>query len=332
MFKKIAIFAIIALVACQTDDEQFSKFLKYVLHQGKNYENLHEFKLRFEIFKSNLEFIEFRTVETLSPFMDLTKEEFSARYLSNFDEAAFEEQRKNFKTYEPTETNADELVDWRDKGVVAPIKNQGQCGSCWAFSAVSTLETQNALTNGLTAGKVLTLSEQQLVDCDTTSHGCEGGLMDNAFNYIKSNDGIETDKVYPYTAADGKCKAVSALSSAKVDTIVDLKSEKDMINAVQTVGVISVAMNANTLQYYQAGDVLKDSIVKCNPLGLNHGVNIVGVDVKEKVWIFRNSWGTGWGDKGYFKVAITGSNYGVCGINRFPSYATVVKKSSSFIA
>lgn len=336
MFKQIIILAIIAMTACQADDVHFSTFLKYVQHKGKNYENLHEFKLRFEIFKSNLELIEFSTVEILSPFMDLTKDEFAKRYLSSFDIEQYEEQRKSFQEYVFSENSSNDLnVDWRVQGVVAPIKNQGQCGSCWAFSAVATIESQNALTNGLVAGKVVTLSEQQLVDCDKTSHGCNGGLMDLAFEYIIKNAGIESDIVYPYNAKDGKCKAVTALSVVKVDKIVDLKNEKEMKDAVRNVGPISVAMNADTLQFYQRGQVLNDSASKCSPDGLNHGVNIVGIEQTTNGngnWIFRNSWGVAWGDDGYFRVAISGTVAGVCGINRFPSYATAVKRSSSFIA
>lgn len=140
-----------------------------------------------------------------------------------------------------------DTVDWRPKNLVTPVKNQGQCGSCWAFSAVAGLEGQHAKATG----KLVSLSEQNLVDCSTPegNQGCNGGLMDSAFQYIKKNNGIDTEASYPYEAENDKCRFNNATVGATLKSYVDIKSgdENALKEAVATVGPISVAIDAGTI-------------------------------------------------------------------------------------
>jgi len=220
-------------------------------------------------------------------------------------------------------------VDWRGK-LVTPVKNQGECGSCWTFSAVVALEGQYAkLTETL-----LELSEQDLVDCvkdqtlpgssDTCCFGCEGGLMDYAFQHIKDNqNGVHaTESAYPYTGTDSGACAFSrtkAFNDAKVTGFVDLNSEDEMQDALANVGPISVAVNANIFWQLYGGGVLNP--VSCPPR-LDHGVAVVGYGTDgDDYWIIKNSWGDTWGEEGFMRL-VRGTN--ACGIaNGPPSYPTM---------
>ena len=213
-------------------------------------------------------------------------------------------------------------VDWRDKGAVTPIKNQGQCGSCWSFSATGSLEGQHFLKKG----QLVSLSEQNLVDCSTTygNHGCKGGLMDNAFRYIKANGGIDTEESYPYQAHNEICRFKRADVGATVDGYTDIPRENELAltQAIQEIGPISVAMDASksTFHYYHAG-VYSDPT--CSSTKLDHGVLAVGFgsDLGDEYYIVKNSWGTVWGLDGYFLIARNSGN--MCGLATQASYPLV---------
>ncbi|CAF0720018.1 unnamed protein product [Brachionus calyciflorus] len=196
-------------------------------------------------------------------------------------------------------------IDWRTKGYVTPVKDQGMCGSCWAFSANAALEGQIFKKNG----KLVDLSEQNLVDCSKNDEnmGCNGGYMESAYKYIINNDGIESTQTYPYEGKDAQCRFKSDRVGAKMSNIVRLPSgnETALTEAVENIGPIAVAMDASRLsfQFYSTG-IYHDP--HCSPVNLNHGVTVVGYGSQGKgldYYIVKNSWGETWGDKGYVLMA-----------------------------
>jgi len=218
-----------------------------------------------------------------------------------------------------------ETVDWRNKNAVTPIKNQGQCGSCWAFSAVAGIEGQHALKTG----KLVSLSEQNLVDCSGPegNMGCNGGLMDQAFLYVEKNKGIDTETAYPYKAEDEQCVYQAKSVGAKVTGYTDVKSgdETSLQSAVATTGPISVAIDASsfTFQFYSTG-VYDDKQCGNQPGNLDHGVTAVGYGTQDGTpyWLVKNSWDTTWGQKGYILMSRNKDNQ--CGIATMASFPTGV--------
>lgn len=215
-----------------------------------------------------------------------------------------------------------EKMDWREKGYVTPVKNQAQCGSCWAFSATGSLEGQHFRKYN----KLVSLSEQNLVDCSQAegNHGCHGGNMDAAFEYIKKNDGVDTEESYPYTAKDGECRFKKADVGATDRGFVNIPrdSEDHLLRAAATVGPISVAIDASqmTFRMYKQGVYVDE---KCSSTHLDHGVLVVGFGSEDgrEYWLVKNSWGESWGDKGYIRMARNHNN--MCGIATQASYPIV---------
>lgn len=221
-------------------------------------------------------------------------------------------------TEEEYESLKSSSKDWVKEGKVTAVKNQGQCGSCWSFSTTGSVEGNYAINSG----KLVSLSEQKLVDCDTVDHGCSGGLMDNAFNWIKSNGGLPTEASYPYTAANGNCKKVDSVVTITGHTDVTSGDEKALLTAVDKQPVsIAIEADQSVFQSYRSG-VIKGS-AGCGTQ-LDHGVLIVGYGTENGVdyWKVKNSWGETWGDEGYVKLE-RGKN--VCGISQQPSYPTGAK-------
>lgn len=211
-------------------------------------------------------------------------------------------------------------IDWRDHNVVLPVKDQGLCGSCWAFSAASNIESQLALATG----GLESLSEEELVDCVSADYGCDGGWPDDAFEYIKVN-GITTESLYNYTAGiglAGKCKTLNQYQYiTKIARYVDIPNDEgQMLAYLKEHGPISVALDANTFQSYKTGIV-----TDCVSDRIDHAVLIVGYapvnGTYPAYWIIRNSWGINWGENGYIRVAF-GSNQ--CLITNKPSSSVII--------
>ncbi|KAG2331726.1 hypothetical protein Bca4012_018719 [Brassica carinata] len=284
---------------------------------------------RFNVFKHNVRHIHETNKKEkpyklkLNKFGDMTTEEFRRSYAgSNIKHhRMLKGERRATGKFMYANVNAlPTSVDWRKNGAVTPVKNQGQCGSCWAFSTVVAVEGINQIrTKQLTS-----LSEQELVDCDTNeNHGCSGGLMDLAFEFIKEKGGLTSELVYPYQASDETCdknKENAPVVSIDGHENVPENSEDDLMKAVANQPV-SVAIDAGSsdFQFYSEGVFTG----RCGT-ELNHGVAAVGYGTTidgTKYWIVKNSWGEEWGEKGYIRMQ-RGIRHkeGLCGIAMEASY------------
>jgi C1A family cysteine protease len=280
---------------------------------------------RKTVFEANVAFIETENAKEntytlgVNQFSHLTIEEFKAQYTGGKGGSALSSDDAYLGEMEIGEIASD--VDWStDRSVVNPVKDQGQCGSCWAFSAVGTVESAYALA----AGKLGSYAEQQLVDCDTTggSQGCTGGFNQYGISYIGST-GVAAESSYPYTATDGSCRASSVSKALSAGSVTGYKSVGKNNAALQSAlnsAPISITVNAdNSWQSYRSGVLSKS----CGIFGqIDHAVIAVGYDSSADTFKIRNSWGSSWGEAGYVRINNAVSNP-YCVYNTAPFIAQV---------
>lgn len=257
----------------------------------------------------------------INEYSDLTMEEYRKQLLGvRLPDSPFNLTARVERFFSQNLTVPD-TVDWRTKGYVTPVKNQGQCGSCWAFSSTGSLEGQNFKKTG----QLISLSEQNLVDCSRGfgNAGCNGGWMSNAFKYIASQGGIDTEGAYPYQGIDAQCRFKTSGIGAKCTGYLSPTpgDENALMAAVATVGPVSVAIDANHQSFFQyRGGLYNEPACTAN---VDHAVLVVGYGTYQgqPYWLVKNSWGTSWGDGGYVMMSRNRSNQ--CAIASYAIYPTM---------
>ncbi|EFJ51767.1 hypothetical protein VOLCADRAFT_103269 [Volvox carteri f. nagariensis] len=341
--------------------EPHRAFTLWSRQYGRTYvEQSPEYTRRLSIFSDNVRAIQESHEKdpgvtlALNEYADLTWEEFSSTRLGlRIDQDQLDRRsrrsasRRNAWRYAAAVDNP-KAIDWREKGAVAEVKNQGQCGSCWAFSTTGAIEGINAIVTG----QLQSLSEQQLVDCDTgkrtvtrskrsctvilpsyssnscrneSNMGCSGGLMDDAFKYVIQNGGLDTEQDYAYWSGYGlgfwcNKRKQTDRPAVSIDGYEDVpQGEDNLLKAVAHQPVAVAICAGASMQFYSRG------VISTCCEGLNHGVLTVGYNVSqdgEKYWIVKNSWGAGWGEQGYFRLKMGVGETGLCGIASAASYPT----------
>ncbi|CAD5205989.1 unnamed protein product [Bursaphelenchus okinawaensis] len=303
----------------------FNNFQRFVELNGKKYKTVEEARERYAIYKTNLiqaqlhQQHEQGTAEFgETKFMDLTSEEYEKQILSEIKNNPLKASRKlteaELKQYDVSDIEA---FDWRDKGYVNPVKDQGSCGSCWAFSVVGNIEGQWKRKTG----QLERLSEQELVDCDWKDFACKGGEMDWAYGEIIRIGGLVSEKDYEYVGEKCFCRVDEYPFVAYINGSLHLPDSENVIkNYLYYNGPLSIGLNAKTLQYYKKG-IHHPWAVFCKP-DINHAVLLVGFGVEKgnPYWILKNSWGDWWGEDGYFRL-YRGKN--VCGISQYATSAII---------
>ncbi|XP_064390252.1 pro-cathepsin H-like [Halichondria panicea] len=320
----ITLFALLSVAATLPTEDYEAVFSSWEVQYGKLYSSEQERQLRLKIFIENLDYIHHHNKQGHSYeleanlFADLTFPEFRASYLMEPQNCSATTGQQ-LKTADPPP----KAIDWRDKGAVTPVKNQGQCGSCWTFSTTGCLESHHFLKTD----KLVSLSEQQLVDCAQAfnNNGCGGGLPSQAFEYIHYNQGIDSEASYQYKAHDEVCTYKPSQVAATVTDVFNITSndEEQLYNAVGTVGPVSIAYDvASDFRFYKKGVYSSEKCSK-QPNKVNHAVLAVGYSTTEggvDYWIVKNSWGTSFGLDGYFWIS-RGKN--MCGLADCASYPIV---------
>jgi len=322
----LVLIGLIAIVFSEHVEKDWGAFkAKY----SKKYLTIPEDIYRQEVFEENVDYINQHNQEAeqglhtftlgLNEYADLSTKEWKM-FLLGADVYKTPESSDVQDVLIDDETP--ESVDWRTEGYVTDVKNQGHCGSCWAFSATGSMEgawfkKQN---------KLVSLSEQNLVDCDKQSLGCKGGSMEQAFEFVIKNGGIDTEESYPYKGVDGHCSFNTTNVGASITSFKRIKSgdEKQLLKEVAKIGPISVGIDASrpSFHLYKEGIYYEKT---CSSTKLDHGVLVVGYgedknENKEngEYWIVKNSWGPTWGMKGYINMSRNKDNN--CGIATDPSY------------
>ena len=282
-------------------------------------------KTNYLIFKENIDYINYINNKNLSFNLDINQftDIQTALNMKNF---ILKKECYNCFYGEKTEVNKN--VDWRKRGVVTNVKNQGDCGSCWAFSSTGSIEGINAIKYN----KLYNASEQQLIDCSTRegNKGCQGGLMDNAFKYVIQNKGLCSENDYSYKQEESFCKSFRCNNIVNIDDYSDIKpNDENILMKAVSQQPVSVAIQANlsSFKFYKSGIYQDD---ECGDQ-LDHGVLIVGYGKDDLTdldyWIVKNSWTSNWGENGYIRIL---RNYkksvsGMCGIALQPSIPLITQ-------
>jgi C1A family cysteine protease len=314
------------------DSDEWKQFSNFQERFSKQYETFEEVESRFQIFRTNLRNIIIHNLDHsqnftmgINQFTDLTPNEFKAQYVGGL-KAEAEVGSYGCKTFSSGASGAPDSIDWRTKGAVTSVKDQGQCGSCWTFSATGAIEGAWAIAKG----QLIDLSEEQLVECATGmsygSHGCNGGIMEGAFKYVIEHGQCSLSS-YPYTSGTGEsgsCKSCSSV--AHMSSCSDVKpNDQISLKAALAKQPVAVAISADTrvFQSYTSGVITSSSCYT----SLDHGVLAVGYGTENGIeyYLVKNSWGESWGENGYVKIGRSDStnDAGICGIAMDPSFPTV---------
>jgi len=293
LFSLVACVSAASLTTVYTD-----AFTRFTAEYSKSYDSVEEYAKRLQIFADNMEkvaemnaehvLINGEAVYGVTKFSDLTPKEFKANYLGY-------KPSNRTKTYvTPTAPVAND-IDWVSKGAVTPVKDQGRCGSCWAFSATAAIESYAQL-----AGKGLkVLSAQQINSCDKRDGGCNGGNTETAYEYVKGAGGIELESDYPYTSGGGQtgsCKFNSGRVAISITGYHSVGRGESSLKSAMNEGPASLCLAASSWQSYRSG-----ILNKCDNQ-VDHCVQGTGYSGSE-YWRIRNSWGTGWGESGFIRLA-----------------------------
>jgi len=320
MFTSLSLVGLASVSARDlASDPQWGQFQQFIEQFGRTYASDSEVTGRFEIFKDNLKLIKQRNTQGtakhgVNRFTDLSHEEFAARYLRR-QQTTLNLTKREIPS---SKRRATESVDWCAKGHCTPVKDQGQCGSCWAFGGVEMLESDYSIR----FGTLLELSTQEVTSCDTNDGGCAGGNAVNAWAFANSTGGIVAASVYPYTSGTtrqtGTCQQsvvqkephlVAACESFWLS--LGASDEGNMLDDIPLTPM-SVAVAADYWQTYESGVITASD--GCGPSAqypIDHNVQVTGYNAAENYYIVRNSWGTGWGQAGFIYIE-AGAN--VCGI------------------
>ncbi|KAF6212513.1 hypothetical protein GE061_013036 [Apolygus lucorum] len=329
---KPAVLLVVAVVAVQAvtfDDQMEEEWELFKLKHQKTYPHFEEIirKMFFmntkrDILKHNLKFEKGLVTFTmgLNQFSDMLPSE-----LAKYNGVILPSNSTRFGStfIEPANVAVPSEVDWRKNGAVTAVKNQGHCGSCWSFAATGALEGQHFRKTN----KLVSLSEQNLVDCSTGygNNGCHGGFMEAAYRYIKENGGIDTEKSYPYEAKEKQCRfkkgSIGAIDSGYKH--IPFGDEEALKKAVATIGPVAVAIDCNHPSFfnYKSGVYFEST---CSERNTNHAVLVVGYGTSKEghdYWLVKNSWGTSWGENGYIRMARSKKNN--CGVASYASYPLV---------
>jgi len=330
---KLLLSALIGYVAfgSHTVEEYWAGWKKFLaLESARERHNFYNTKAehdkRFQIFKENMEKIKEHNkgghswTMGITQFSDMTPQEFK-EYIAC---GSFKHKLSKTVHEAPADwgKNATSSIDWVAKGAVTPVKNQGSCGSCWAFSTTGAIEGRFFVSKG----QLNSLSEQDLVDCSKQNSGCGGGLMDFAFSFVEGNNGLCSETDYPYVAyAHWRCEEDSCSKEDPITSYVDVTATTSALEAACNDGPVAIAIEADQSAFQQySGGVMSGS---CGA-SLDHGVLLVGygTDGGSDFWKVKNSWGADWGESGYIRLCRNcdaNDGKGQCGILTSASYPVV---------
>eukprot|EP01132_Coremiostelium_polycephalum_P009931 gene9931-12177_t len=309
----------------QSQRNQHNEFNDFKQKHGKQYKNDEEHRYRFGLFNEASKFIVRHNEKGLSyklamnHFGDLSNKEFNTLIKPKVTRPS----HNGATGVHDNEWVADlpSTVDWRNQNCVTPVKDQGVCGSCWTFGSTGSLEGTYCAKHS----KLISLSEQQLVDCAYLmgSAGCNGGFAASAFQYIMNNEGISTEADYPYLMQNAFCKVNQQSSGVTISGYVNVTSfsEPALQNAVATVGPVAVAIDASAPDYrYYSSGVYYSTVCKNDLDDLDHEVLAIGYGTyqNQDYWLVKNSWSTNWGNQGYIMMSRNRGNN--CGIASQPTY------------